>query len=119
MTLFAPLDHELYLAKRLGDHGAGVFTGLTDPAIRRERIRAAILEHGLELVILGRGKDKKPESYAQVFERLYGEPLNGSKRQPRKASAGVSAPPEKPTSAAPARLTQPAPPAQLTIGEHP
>lgn len=33
------LDREAWLAKRLGDHGvAEIFAGLTDPAVRRERV---------------------------------------------------------------------------------
>lgn len=91
------LDHEAWLAKRLGEHGAGVFTGLTDPTLRRERFREAITQHGLTEVIAG-AREGKPLTYAQVFERLYGESLSGGKRK-------VSAPPKTAT------------PDQLTLGD--
>ncbi len=72
-----PLDltAEAWLIRRLGNHGRHVEDGVTDVAIRRERIRAALLEGGLEVVVVGRGASGKPETYAQVFGRLYGEPL--------------------------------------------
>ena len=44
--------------------------------MRRERVRAAILKHRLEPVIIGRGRDGKPMSYEQAFERLYGQSLH-------------------------------------------
>jgi hypothetical protein len=105
------LAHEQWLAQRLGEHGAGVFTGLTDRDTRRERFRAAILEHGLEAVVVGR-HEGKPQTYAQAFERLFGEAL----KQPQR----VSASPKKSTTPAPSRLTQMArQPTQLTLGDHP
>lgn len=74
------LRHELWLGARLERHGVSVFAGDTTVEQRRDRVRAAILEHGLETVIAG-SRDRKPETYAQVFERLYGEPLTGTKRK--------------------------------------
>ena len=74
------LHHELWLAQRLQRHGVAVFAGDTTPAVRRERMRAAILEHCLSAVIAG-SRQRKPETYAQVFERLYGEPLVISNKQ--------------------------------------
>lgn len=64
-----------HTVRRLGDHGRRVEDGVTDVTVRRERIRAAILEGGLGAVVAGRGASGKPETYAQVFVRLYGEPL--------------------------------------------
>lgn len=87
------LNAEAWLAKRLGEHGAGVFTGLTDPDIRRERIREAITANLLELVIIG-ATDRKPETYEQAFERVYGEPLKATKRKARTDLPAVSAPPK-------------------------
>lgn len=71
---FEQFDNERWLAHRLGEHGAQVFEGLTDRAQRIERFRAAIQTVGSH-VIAGRSKDGKPENYGQVFERLFGEPL--------------------------------------------
>lgn len=69
------LASEAWLIRRLGEHGRHIEDGVTDVAIRRERIRAAILEGGLEAVVAGRGSSGKPETYAEVFARLYGELL--------------------------------------------
>lgn len=80
------LGTESWLAMRLGQHGAGVFTGLTDPAIRRERVRAAITDNGLQCVIVG-ANDRKPENYSQAFERIYGEPLSPPTRKARATQA--------------------------------
>jgi hypothetical protein len=73
------VNHELgeaWLAKRLLGHcGVDVFAGTFGAEIRRERIQAAILEHGLASVVLGRGESGKPETYQIVFQRLYEMPL--------------------------------------------
>lgn len=73
----ATLDQECWFAKRLREHGAGwILAGDTTAAVRRERVRAAILKHRLEPVIIGRGRDGKPMTYEQAFERLYGQSLH-------------------------------------------
>lgn len=69
------LDAELWFVGRLRDHLAQIFTGDTDPATRRERLRRAIVNAELESVILGKNAAGKSETYADAFERLYGEPL--------------------------------------------
>ena len=71
---FKSLDAELWLVGRLRDHIAQIFTSDTDPNIRKERIRRAIVAAELQDAILGRHAGKV-ENYSQVFERLYGEPL--------------------------------------------
>lgn len=68
------LADELWFVGRLRDHLAQIFTGDTDPATRRERLRRAIVNAELESVILGKHAGKS-ETYANAFERLYGEPL--------------------------------------------
>lgn len=75
LTELERLDGELWLCKRLGDHGASVHEGLTTTESRREQIRQIILRERFESVLVGRGKDRKPMTYAEAFERLYGEPL--------------------------------------------
>jgi hypothetical protein len=67
---------ELYLATRLKAHGVDIMAGTTDFAIVKERIKRAILEHGLADAIIGKrpGSDKA-ENYAQVYHRLYAEEL--------------------------------------------
>ena len=67
--------NELWLRERMLDHrGPDVFDGITDSELRKQRLREAVKECGLELVIIG-AKDKKPVNWAQAFETLYGEPL--------------------------------------------
>ena len=73
--LFDKLDSEMWLVRRLAEHGAKIFDGVTDSAERLKRMRAAIREHGLESVIVGRGKDGKPATYSEAFQRLYGQKL--------------------------------------------
>jgi hypothetical protein len=67
------LEREQYLIGRLGQHGANVDAGVTTPQIRMERMREAIAEVGPGIVI-GRGKDRKPITYAQVFQQIYNQP---------------------------------------------
>lgn len=76
---FAALDAELWLVKRLGEHGVRVFDGVTDTASRSERVRAAIRTHRLTAVIAGKGKDGKTKTYAQAFEAVYGQKLEGGR----------------------------------------
>lgn len=63
---------EIWLARRLGQFGH-VFAGVTDPALRKQRIREAIREGNHDHNIAGRRADGKIETFAEVFNRLYGE----------------------------------------------
>jgi hypothetical protein len=67
-TLF--IDYEAELAKRCGVND--LFEGLTTTADRRERLRPLVLER--DPVICGRGPRGKPETFAEAFARVYGEP---------------------------------------------
>lgn len=79
---FKQIDAELWLVGRLRDHIAQIFTGGTDPEIRRERIRRAIMAAELSAVILGKNNATgKAETYADAFERLYHEPLQPKTRK--------------------------------------
>jgi len=78
---FKHFDVEMYFARRLGEHGKRVFTGLSDPTITKSRIRQAILDARLDCTIIGRAPNGKPETYAQSFERFYSEPLVPSQRK--------------------------------------
>ncbi|HEX5461914.1 MAG TPA: hypothetical protein VFX20_18260 [Steroidobacteraceae bacterium] len=81
------LDAEAWLRQRLIDHGVlervpdlkhgvrEVDLGVTTTAMRAERMRQLILRHGLEVVIAGGTRKGKPETYAELFERVYGEPV--------------------------------------------
>lgn len=86
---FREFDGELFFARRLKDHGARIFEGITDPEERRERIRFAIIENALDAVIIGKSAAGKTETYAQAFERLYREPLTPQqgKRRAKSRSA--------------------------------
>jgi hypothetical protein len=68
------LDAEIWLVSRVRQHITGIFDGVTDPQIRKDRMRTAIKNNGLDCVIAG-NKDGKPETYAEVYRRLYGEAL--------------------------------------------
>lgn len=72
---FGQLDAEIYLTRRLNDHGCKVFEGDTTPQARRERFRSAIINNGLERIIIGPLANGKPERYGEFFERHFGEPL--------------------------------------------
>jgi hypothetical protein len=75
-TQFREIDGELYLARRLEDHGYHVFLGNTTREMRKTRLREAIRETGRDIAIIGRNpRSGKAETYAQAFERLYGEKL--------------------------------------------
>ena len=75
-------DAETWLAHRLGDFGH-VFQGVTDSALRRQRIREAILEGGLDQVVCGKNPTGKTETFGQVYERLFGEPITGTRKVSR------------------------------------
>jgi len=75
-SLFANHDFgpEAFLANRLRDYGTYTFDGDTNPDLRRERARQAIVEFSLATVIIGR-RDGKPETFQSYFERIYSQPL--------------------------------------------
>lgn len=58
------------LVRRLGNHGVHVNDGVTDPDIRKERIRRAILDNDLAEVIVG-----NTVRYREAFKLTYGEEL--------------------------------------------
>lgn len=63
-------DGERELAKRCGVED--IYAGDTTTDSRRERVRALVLER--DPVIAWRGPTGKPETYAEAFARIYGEP---------------------------------------------
>jgi hypothetical protein len=78
---FRQFDAELWFVKRLKDLGRHVHAGITDPDERRERIRFAIIEGKLDCGIIGKSPAGKAETFAQAFERFYGEPLEPKPRK--------------------------------------
>jgi hypothetical protein len=82
---FKTLDAEMWLLGRLQHHLAQVFTGATDPDVRRERVRRAIVLGELDKIILGKRADGKAETYEDAFLRLYGEPLHKAKPKGKKS----------------------------------
>jgi hypothetical protein len=82
----AVMADEAWLRQRLTDHGAlehiadlkhqvrEVTAGVTTTAERSARLRQVILKHNLEAVITGK-RQGKTETYAETFERVYGEKL--------------------------------------------
>jgi hypothetical protein len=71
---FKQLDNELWFAKKIVEKLTPIFISATDPQIRKERTRRAIIAGELDLVICG-SVDGKSQNFSQAFERLYGEPL--------------------------------------------
>lgn len=63
-------DGERELAKRCGIEN--IYAGDTTTESRRERVRARVME--LDPAIAWRGPTGKPETYAEAFARIYGEP---------------------------------------------
>lgn len=76
------LNREIFMASRLKAHGCDVFAGSSDQASRKACFRRVITERGLEHVVLGKDSSGQALTYAQAFERTYGEALtaNGSVR---------------------------------------
>lgn len=72
-NLLTAIESETWLANRLLDHGCDLYAG-SSHVTYGERIRQTILTNGMGCVVVGR-RDGKPENYAQVFERMYGLPL--------------------------------------------
>ena len=72
---FASVLTELWIAKHLGNRA--LFAGVTTPTDRRERVRKEILMRKLERAQAGVRKNR-PESWSQLFERVYGEKLDAS-----------------------------------------
>jgi len=84
------IESEIWLHARAREHGAtgpDPFSGVTDTAGRCRAMRALLLSNGLSSIVCG-SRQGKCETYAQTFERLYGEPLDDSKpaapRAPKK-----------------------------------
>jgi hypothetical protein len=66
---------EAWMARRLG-MPMSWDGGVTTREDRRERIRAAIVSSGREMAIAGRAAGKSCETWAQLFQRVYGQPVN-------------------------------------------
>ena len=69
------LNREMFMAWRLKAHGCDVFAGSSNQASRMALFRRAITERGLEYSVLGKDSAGKALTYAQAFERTYGEAL--------------------------------------------
>lgn len=69
---------EEWLARRCDDFNAGVyaevFSGVTDPATRKARMREAITSRGLADAICGK-RGGNVETFRAVFQRIYSEAL--------------------------------------------
>lgn len=70
------LKSEDWLAKRVTQLLAAVFSGDTDLETRKARFRRAIAAGGLEGAIAGKNAVGKTETVQDLFERIYGEKLN-------------------------------------------
>lgn len=79
-------DAERFFVRRLGDHGVTVYLCSTSPETCRENIRRGIADGGLAGVIIG-SKGGKPETYEELFQRVYGEPLVAESQTQQRKSA--------------------------------
>lgn len=82
---FKDFDIEAFFVARLAQHGKSITIGNVDRAIRKERIRQAIIDAEFNFSIIGRNPAGKSETYSQCFERFYGEPLSPSRKRNRNA----------------------------------
>jgi hypothetical protein len=64
---------EVWISRRL--RRPDLFAGVTDPDARRERVRRVILDGEMAEAVAGKRKDAACETWAELFERVYGEPL--------------------------------------------
>lgn len=71
---YPPPTVEEWISKQLGWHRGELRFGTTDEFIRRDRIRARIIELGLADATAGR-RNGEPESWRALFFRLYREDL--------------------------------------------
>lgn len=78
-----------YFRKRLAEHGHAI--PASSPALERDLIRYTIVEFKFDCTIIGRAPNRKPETYAACFERLFNEPLT-PKLIRRKDSSHVQTP---------------------------
>lgn len=90
MSTFEGFDNEQWLANRLRVHGARIFDGDTNVEGRKERFRQTIELVGPP-VICGRDRDGKNVTYAQAFEKLFGEPLARFPKAPEAHTANPDA----------------------------
>lgn len=66
---------EAWMARKLG-LSLGWDGGITTSEDRRERIRAAILQQQRQGSIAGRQTGQPCETWAQLFQRVYGQSIN-------------------------------------------
>lgn len=72
--LLTHVEGETWLANRLLQHGCDIYAG-GPYATYVDRLGACIVRNRLQSVIVGRSPAGKPESYAQLFERIAGKAL--------------------------------------------
>lgn len=75
---------ECYLLRRLQELHAPVFVMDAPREERIGRYRTKIVEAGLDYTIHGRGPDRKPETFSELFERLFSEPLQPKTRREKR-----------------------------------
>lgn len=83
--LLTPLEGENWLLERLKDHGIDVYVDIPFETLR-DRLAHAITSYGYGPVVAGR-HNGKPETYEQLFERLYSAKLKNVAKALRQSSA--------------------------------
>jgi hypothetical protein len=64
---------ETWIARRL--QRPDLFAGVTTPDERRERVRQAIVDGRMAMAVAGKRAGQSAETWREVFERVYGQPL--------------------------------------------
>ena len=72
---FSNFDREIFMARKLSAYGEPVFMGATDTAVRRERMRAIIINNKLEHSPAGKNTRDEWLTYSELFEKVCGELL--------------------------------------------
>lgn len=80
--LFTPLEAQTWLAQRLQEHQCDIYAGGPYGSFA-ERLAAAIIRDSLQSVVVGRNPQGKPENYAQLFERIFQQPLLPKAQRPK------------------------------------
>lgn len=64
---------EHWIENRLGI--SGLYADAATAEARQARVRALILTRGIEFAVAGRPDSRNTETWSELYERVYGEPL--------------------------------------------
>lgn len=85
--ILAPLAAESWLLERLKDHGVDVYAGGPFETLR-DRLAHVLVTERMGSVVVGR-HGGKPETYEQLFERVFGITLKTHAKEAAKRRVGT------------------------------